>query len=55
MLGIQLRPQRFGQCLTGVKAAFDRQVDEQGQRLACGEGERALTVLHDWCPKQRHL
>src|SRR2546430_1117762 len=55
VLGVQLRPERFGQGFARVQPTFHSQVDEQGQRLARRKGERVLTVLHYWCTKQRQV
>jgi hypothetical protein len=44
---VQLWPERFGEGFARVQAAFYSQVDQQGQRLARGEGEGRLIVFYD--------
>ncbi len=45
-MGLAVRPQQGGQFATGMHAAFDRQVDQQAQRLAQGKAEAAAVMKH---------
>ena len=45
-LGLTVGPQQGGQFATGMQAAFDRQVEQQGLRLAQGKAEAAAIMIH---------
>ena len=47
-MGLTVRPQQGGQFATRMHAAFDCQVEQQGQRLAQGKGEATAVMKHFW-------
>jgi len=44
--GLTVRPEQGGQFAAGMHAAFDRQVEQQGLRLAQGKREAAAVMKH---------
>ena len=45
-LGLTVGPQQGGQFATGMQAAFDRQVEQQGLRLAQGKAQAPAVMIH---------
>ncbi|OLD84402.1 MAG: hypothetical protein AUF64_01825 [Chloroflexi bacterium 13_1_20CM_54_36] len=53
-LGLTVGPQQGGQFAAGMHAALDRQVEQQGLRLAQGKGEAMVMMKHFWGAEHAH-